>query len=304
MVNIIREVNDKEFEKTATRVSVVGIIGNFVLVIFKAIAGLLGHSSAMISDAIHSASDVVSSIIVIVGVKISRKEADEEHPYGHERYESVAAIILAIILLFTGLMIGSEAVEVISNRASNPLRAPGRIALVAAIISIICKEIMYRYTIHHANRIGSESLKASAWDHRSDALSSVGALLGIGGAIAGYPILDPIASIIICVFIMRAAYGIFKGAVDQMIDKAAPDEVYEELRACIESQEGVIAIDKLRTRVFGNKIYVDVDIAADGSLTLHEGHEIAERVHDAIEKQFASVKHIMVHVNPFEEDNK
>lgn len=296
-------VEDKEFERIATRVSVVGIVGNVVLTVFKAVAGLVGHSSAMLSDAIHSASDVIASIIVIIGVKISRKEADEDHPYGHERYECVAALVLAIILLYTGLMIGVEAVKTIAGGDISAIRAPGRIALIAAAVSIVTKEAMYQYTVHFARKIKSESLRASAWDHRSDALSSIGALIGIAGARLGYPVLDPIASVVICLFIMRAAYSIFKGAIGQMVDRAVDEATFAELKGCIEKQEGVIKVDHLRTRVFGNKIYIDVDIAADGELSLVQGHEIAERVHDVIESEFASVKHIMVHVNPYEEEN-
>ncbi len=293
-------VDDREFERVATKVSYVGIAGNLVLTIFKAVAGLIGHSGAMISDAIHSASDVISSIIVIVGVKISRKEADEEHPYGHERFECVAAIVLAAILLFTGLMIGIEAAGKILSGDYASLRVPGAIALVAAVVSVVTKEAMYRYTVHYADKIRSEALRASAWDHRSDAFSSIGALAGIAGARMGYPVLDAVASLIICLFIVRAAYGIFKSAVDQLVDKAAAPETVRLIEECIVKQDGVIEIDHLRTRVFGNKIYVDVDIKADGNLTLLEGHEIAERVHDAIEEEFPAVKHIMVHVNPFE----
>ena len=262
-VNNKHAVDDSEFERIATRVSAVCIAGNLVLTIFNAIAGIVGHSSAMISDAVHSASDVISSIIVIVGVKISRREADETHPYGHERLECVAAIVLAIILLFTGLMIGIGAIKVIIAGDFASIRVPGVIALVAAAVSIVTKEGMYWYTIHYAKVIKSESLRASAWDHRSDALSSIGALIGIAGARMGYPVLDSVASLIICVFIVRAAYGIFMGAVYQLVDRAADAETVEEIRECIMKQEGVIEIDHLRTRIFGNKVYVDVDIEAD-----------------------------------------
>lgn len=300
MGKTVVHTDDREFERIATRVSVVGIVGNLVLTVFKIIAGIIGHSGAMISDAIHSASDVVSSIIVIVGVKISRKEADDDHPYGHERHECVAAIVLAVILLYTGLMIGINAAKVIMSGEFSGIRVPGTIALVAAVTSIITKEAMYHYTIHYAKIIKSESLRASAWDHRSDALSSIGALVGIAGSIMGYPVLDSVASLIICIFIVRAAYQIFIGAVNQMVDKAADAETVAKIDACIREQEGVVEVYRLKTRVFGNKIYVDVNIEADGKLTLNEGHAIAERVHVAIEENFSEVKHIMVHVDPYE----
>ena len=300
MGKTVVHTDDREFERIATRVSVVGIVGNLVLTVFKIIAGIIGHSGAMISDAIHSASDVVSSIIVIVGVKISRKEADDDHPYGHERHECVAAIVLAVILLYTGLVIGINAAKVIMSGEFSGIRVPGTIALVAAVTSIITKAAMYHYKIHYAKIIKSESLRARAWHHRSDALSSIGALGGIAGSIMGYPVLDSVASLIICIFIVRAAYQFFSGAVNQMVDKAADAETVAKIDACIREQEGVVGVYDLKTRVFGNKIHVDVNIEADGKLTLNEGHAIAERVHVAIEENFSEVKHIMVHVDPYE----
>lgn len=286
------------FEQTATRVTMVSIIGNLLLSAFKLMAGLLAHSGAMVSDAVHSASDVFSSIIVIIGVKVSSRESDKEHPYGHERFECVAAIILSVVLFITGLFIGIQAVQTIFGGNYASLVVPGILALVAAIVSILVKEAMYWYTKINAQKIDSSALMADAWHHRSDALSSVGALIGIGGARLGYPILDPIASGIICIFILKAAIDIFLDAIDKMVDHSCDASTEEAIRKCAFEQEGVIQVDFLQTRVFGNRIYVDIEISADGNMSLYDSHNIAETVHDAIESTFAKVKHIMVHVNP------
>lgn len=286
------------FEKVATRVSTVSIIINLLLAAFKFAAGALGHSGAMISDAVHSSSDVVGSLIVIVGVKMSEKKSDKEHPYGHERMESVASLILAGILAAAGFSIGKEAVLSIWHRSYLTSAAPGMLALIAAIVSIVVKEAMFWYTRINAKRINSSALKAEAWHHRSDALSSIGALVGIGGALLGVRVMEPIASIVICLFIFKVAIDIFLEAVNNMVDHACDAETEESIRLCAAQQEGVIQVDILRTREFGRKIYVDIELSVDGSLTLWEAHDIAEKVHDTIEETFPDVKHIMVHVNP------
>ena len=286
------------FEKVATRVSTVSIIINLLLAGFKFAAGYLGHSGAMISDAVHSSSDVLGSLIVIVGVKMSEKTSDKDHPYGHERMESVASLILACILAAAGFSIGKEAFLSVFRGSYLTAAAPGVLALIAAIVSIIVKEAMFWYTRINARRIGSSALKAEAWHHRSDALSSVGALIGIGGALLGVKVMEPIASIVICLFILKVAMDIFLEAVDNMVDHACDKETEAAIRICAAKQDGVVSVDILRTREFGRKIYVDLEISADGDLTLYAAHEIAEKVHDTIEETFPEVKHIMVHVNP------
>ena len=293
----VRASSPDAFEKTATRVSLVSIALNAVLSLFKLLAGVLAHSGAMISDAVHSASDVLSSIIVIVGVKLSVREADREHPYGHERFECVAAIVLAVVLAYTGLMIGVGAVRTIGEGAASQT-VPGLLALVAAAVSVVTKEGMFWYTRAHARALNSASLMASAWDHRSDALSSVGALVGIAGARLGVPVMEPIASLVICLFICKAAYDIFRDAMRKMVDRACDAETEARLSACVLEESAVRGIDSLTTREFGSRIYVDLEIRLDGNLTLCESHAIAESVHDRIERTFPSVKHIMVHVNP------
>ena len=293
--------NDKSFEQIATHVSMVSIIGNLILSLFKFIAGIVANSGAMISDAVHSSSDVISSVIVIIGVRISAKESDREHPYGHERMECVASIILSVILAVTGLFIAWEAILKISSGNYNKLSVPGYLALIAAVVSIIAKEGMYQYTRVYAKRIDSLALMADAWHHRSDALSSIGALIGIGGAIIGFKVLEPVESIVICVFILKAAYDIFLDSIDKMVDHSCDEDTEKEIYDEIMKVEGVIRIDMLQTRIFGSKIYVDVEIAADGNKKLIETHQIAENVHNNLEERFPKIKHIMVHVNPAEQ---
>lgn len=288
------------FEKAAMKVSFVSIAANLILSVFKLAAGFIAHSGAMISDSIHSASDVLSTFIVIAGIKISSKDSDKEHPYGHERMECVSAIVLATILAITGIGIGYSAALKILSGEYGSLTVPGALALIAALVSIAVKESMFWYTRFYAKKIDSGALMADAWHHRSDALSSVGAFIGIAGARLGFPVMDAVASLVICFFIEKAAYEIFKDAVDKMVDKACDESTERALRSCALSQTGVLGVDLLRTRVFGNKIYVDIEITADGNETLREAHSIAENVHDSIERNFSKVKHIMVHVNPSE----
>lgn len=291
-------MDDEKAKQIAMRVSVVTIICNLLLSFFKLAAGLLGHSGAMISDAVHSASDVFSTIVAILGINISKKKSDQNHQYGHDRLECVAAIVLAVILFLTGVGIGIGGIKNIISGISEDIAVPGAIALAAAILSILIKEWMYWYTRKAAKKINSGALMADAWHHRSDALSSIGAFVGILGARMGYPILDPLASVVICLFIGKAAYDIFRDAIDKMVDKSCDPETLGKMRSIILEQPGVQNIDLLQTRLFGPKIYVDIEIAADGNLTLREGHEIAQRVHDTMEKEFPLVKHCMVHVNP------
>ena len=290
-------LNSQSSKKIIMRVSNISIVVNVLLSAIKFVVGVIANSGAMISDAVHSASDVFSTIIVMIGVKISGKDSDNDHPYGHERLECVAAIILATVLAATGIGIGYGAVVKIMAGDYN-VEMPGILALVAAVVSIVVKELMFWYTRYYAKQIDSSALMADAWHHRSDSLSSIGALIGIIGARLGFGIMEPLASVVICIFIEKAAYDIFMDAVNKMVDKSCDDETMEKIKACAMNIPGVENIDLLRTRVFGNKIYVDMEIAADGNKTLDETHAVAERVHNAIEQEFPKVKHIMVHVNP------
>lgn len=284
--------------KIANEVAIITIIVNLILSIGKLFAGILAHSSAMISDAIHSASDVFSTIVVMIGIRFASKEPDKEHPYGHERLECVTAILLAMVLFITGLAIGVEALKHMFLADTIVRQTPGILALVAAIVSIVCKEAMYWYTRYYAKLIDSDALMADAWHHRSDALSSSGALIGIIGARMGLPIMDSIASLVIFLFIAKAAFDIFKDAMSKMTDHSCDEETQAQIYDCIMSNENVLGIDMLKTRIFGNKIYVDAIILADATCTLAEAHRIANAVHNNIEQNFIKVKHIMVYVNP------
>lgn len=285
-------------ETSAQRVSVVGLAANAGLTAMKLIAGIVAHSGAMISDAVNSASDVLSNLIVMAGLAIAGREADREHPYGHDRFECVASLILAFILLDTGLLIGWRALRDILSGAYAAAEVPGVLALAAAVVCIVVKECLYRYTIAAARRLDSVALRASAWDHRSDVISSAGALIGIAGARLGCPVLERIASLLICLFILKAAVDIFREAVAKTVDQACDHETESALRAVIAAQPGVRGIDLLQTRQFGSVLYVDAEIAVDGAITLHDAHTIAEQVHDAVEASDPRVRHCMVHVNP------
>ncbi len=285
-------------EEIAIHVSKNSILVNLFLSLGKLLAGIMGKSSAMVSDAIHSASDVFSTVIVIIGVKISGRESDANHPYGHERLESVAALLLAMVLAGTGLAIGYSGLKVVCAGDASVIQVPTLLPLVAALASVVVKEAMYWYTVAAAKKIRSDALRADAWHHRSDALSSVGSFVGILGAKLGFPVLDPIASIIICGFILKAAFDIFRDAVGKLTDEACDVSMMDEMQSLVMSQSDVLAIDDLKTRMFGNKIYVDLEIQCDGSMTLEAAHQVAEQVHDQIEERFPDVKHCMVHVNP------
>ena len=290
--------DSSSYQSTVGKVSVIGIAGNLLLAAFKFLAGLLGHSSAMLSDALHSASDIAGGVIVMIGVSFAEKKPDKEHPYGHERIECIASILLAAILLIAGLAMGYRAAEDILTGAYRTAVTPGRIALIAAGVSIAVKEAMFRYTMIRAKRIDSGALRAEAWHHRSDALSSVGSLLGVLGARLGAPVLDPVASLVICLFILKAAYDIFREAVERMTDRSGGEELERSIRDCVSEYPEILGIDVLRTRVFGRMVYVDLEVRMDGSLSLAESHDVAERLHDELESRFPRVKHVMTHVNP------
>lgn len=296
------KLSSEETKTIVNRVSFVGIAGNIILSAFKLFAGIIGHSGAMVSDAVHSLSDVFATFIALIGVRLSQHGADKEHPYGHERLECVASLILGGILLITGAGIGISGMEKIFSGNISGLEVPGAIALAAAIVSIVVKEAMFWYTRWYALKINSSAFMADAWHHRSDAFSSIGSLIGIVGARLGFPILDPIASVIICIFILKVAIDIFRDAIRKMTDSSCDDQFEEQMRRFILAQDGVLGIDLLRTRMFGTKVYADVEIAADGNRTLNEVHDVAEHVHNGLEEHFPDLKHVMVHVNPYQKE--
>ena len=285
--------------KIVKKLSRVGILGNVALAAFKLFAGIFGRSGAMISDAVHSLSDVFATLIAYIGVRLSKRKEDAEHPYGHERLECVASLALGLILAGTGLGIGySGVLKLLGDHSA--LEIPTMLPLIAAVVSILVKEGMFWYTLAYAKRLDSAAFKADAWHHRSDALSSIGSFIGIGMAKLGFPVMDPIASLIICLFILKVAYDISKVAIGQMLDTSCDNAFVEKVRAFVLEQPGVKKIDLLRTRQFGNKIYVDLEIAVQRDISLVAAHDIAEHVHDAMEKEFPNVKHVMIHVNPEE----
>lgn len=288
----------KNNEKIAIKVSVISIILNCLLTLIKFISGVISKSSAMISDSVHSLSDVLSTFVVIIGVKISNKKADSDHPYGHERIECVSAIILSGMLFIIGALIGINGIKNVTN--SSNLVMSGVLALIASIISIISKEAMYQYTIRVSKKINSAALKADAWHHRSDALSSIGSFIGILGSRLGFKIFDPLASVIISLCIIKVSIDIFKDAIDKMVDKSCDKEVIDKVISVIEKNESVKNIDDIKTRQFGNKAYVDVEISVDENLLLKDAHKVAEEIHNSVENEINIVKHCMVHVNPYE----
>lgn len=295
-------MQSNNIEKVAVRVAVTTIIMNAALTVFKLLAGIFGKSYALISDAIHSASDVFSTIIVLLGIKISAKKADKNHPFGHERFECVAAIVLAVVLFATGVGIGYSGISNIVTKEYENFEIPKIIALVAAAVSIVVKEGMFWYTYIAAKKVNSSALKADAWHHRSDALSSIGSLVGVIGGLCGVKILDSVACIVICLLILKAAIQIFCDAIKKMTDEACDEKTENEIKSFISNCEGVWRVDKLLTRMFGNRIYVIAEIACKADIPLYEAHSIAETVHKGIERQFPLVKHVTVHVNPYTEE--
>lgn len=287
-----------EERKIIHRLSSVGIHGNLLLSAFKLFAGIYGSSGAMISDAVHSLSDVLATIISRIGAELSEKAPDEEHPYGHDKMESFATVVLGVILIVTGASIGISAVKKLCSPALADGRLPSLLPMIAAVVSIVSKEAMYRYTMHYANVLNSSVFKADAWHHRSDALSSIGALLGIGASRLGLPAAESVASLVICVFIVKIGADILVDALRTLVDSTCGSGFEQQLRQCVLSVDGVEGIDLLRTRRFGSSAYADLEIRVDRTLSVVEAHDIAEQVHRSAEAAFPGLKHIMIHVNP------
>ena len=301
-VDAAKDDEIRERNRTVAQMSAVGIGGNVLLAVFKLVAGIIGNSMALVSDAVHSTSDVLATAVAYVGDRISRREADENHPYGHERFEQLASAVLALILASVGIGIGvagvQTALDIVSADGAAVGEAPGVLALVAATVSIAVKEAMFWYTRHGARAIGSDVFMADAWHHRSDALSSVAALIGVGAARLGFPLGDPIASIVICLFVLKVAWDVGRDAVGKLVDETGGEELNALIAQHVLSCEGIDHIDSVLTRQFGSQFYADVEVAMDGTLSLDEAHRRAEAVHDLIERECPDVKHVTVHVNP------
>ena len=291
---------DNGRQKAAMKVARRSIALNVVLSAFKLFAGISANSAAMISDAIHSISDFSTTFIVMIGIKMGSKEADDCHQYGHERMESIAALIVAFVLCAVGLWIGYDGVMNIIGMDEGSASVPGVLALWAAVLSIAVKEGLYWYVRGAAKKLNSDALMADAWHSRSDGLSSIGSLIGIAGARAGFPVMDYLASIVICAFIIKVGVDVARSAIDKLTDKCCDADTVDKIRGIVLSGESVKGIERLNTRMFGNKIYVDVDIYLDGDSSLFETHDVMQRIHDEIEAQVEGVKHCMVHASPFQ----
>ena len=297
-----KDLQEKQKKQATLKMAVVGVLGNVFLAVFKLIAGIAGHSTAMLSDSVHTLSDVFATLIAFIGVSISKKKADREHPYGHERIECVASLLLSFILFATGAGIGVKCIRAIADGSYRQFSLPGMLAVIAAVVSIAVKEAMFWYTMFYAKKLKSGAFKADAWHHRSDALSSIGALIGIIGARHGFPVFDQIAGIIICVMIIIVAVGIFRDGVDKMLDTSCDEGFESQLREYVMKFSEEIGqktgIDYIRTRKFGERIYVELEINLDGDMRLRDSHAVAEKLHDRIEEDFPDIKHVMIHVNP------
>ncbi len=288
-------------EIKAFKISLLSVFLNMFLSVIKLIGGILGNSYAVISDAINSASDVFYSLIVMIGVKISTKKADKKHQFGHERFECVAAILLSFILFLTGVTIGYTGFNNIITKDYLVFKAPSVLALCVTCVSICVKLFMFIYTYKAAKSINSSALKADAFNHGSDVLSSTAVVVGIICAMNGLLIFDSIASLVVCLLIIKAAIEVFVESIKKMTDEACDKDMEDRIREIILENVGVKKLDSLLTRQFGNRAYVIAEIACDKNLTLESAHEIAENVHDSVEKAFPCVKHITVHVNPYNE---
>jgi len=279
------------------------IIANVLLSVFKLFGGIVGNSAAMVADAVHSITDLIGTVVALIGIKIAGKKPDKNHPYGHERFESVASLVLAALIAVVGVGIGSTGVQTIISGQHNEITMPGLLAMIAALVSIGVKEGLYWYMRAVAKKIDSSVLMADAQHSRADGLSSIGSFIGIFGARIGFPILDSVAAIIICAFILKTAISITIDALGRMTDKACDDDTVSEIRDIAMQQDFVEGVDQLKTRLFGNRIYVDIEICVRSNATLKEAHDIAQQVHDSIEAIFPKVKHCMVHVNPANEND-
>lgn len=298
----MKELNEKTREKGIFRVTVIGSLVNFFLVVFKFVAGFVGHSSAMIADAVHSLSDFVTDIIVLLFVRISSKPEDKDHDYGHGKYETLATALIGGILLLVGVGVlwdgGSKILAFINGET---LSSPGMFALVAAVISIILKEILYRYTIIEGKKLNSQAVVANAWHHRSDAFSSIGTAIGIGGAILlgeHWRVLDPIAAVIVSFFIIKVAIQLVVPCMEELLEKSLPDEVEKEIVDIVTSFDGVSEPHNLRTRRIGSYYAIEVHIRMNGNITLDESHRKATEIEQKLREKYGKGTHIGIHVEP------
>ena len=288
--------------KAIYRVTLIGSVGNVALLTFKFIAGIVGHSSAMIADAVHSLSDFITDLIVLIFVKISAKPQDESHDYGHGKFETIATFVigLALVAAATGIIV-SGSLKLTSWLQGEQLEAPGWLALWAALISIIVKEVLYRYTALVGQRLNSQAVIANAWHHRSDALSSIGTAIGIGGAILlgqRWTVLDPLASIIVGALLIKVAVELLKTSIGELTECSLPEETEREIEDIVKSFPGVYEPHNLRTRKIGNHIAIEIHIRMDGALSLHDAHEQASTIEHSLKQRFGAETHVTIHMEP------
>lgn len=292
-------------EKEIYKVTIAGSVVNFLLLVFKFAAGILGHSAAMLADAVHSLSDFVTDVIVIVFVRISNKPQDKGHDYGHGKYETLATAIIGLLLLIVGFgILWNGATSIYTFLRGGKLEEPGMVALVAAVVSIVLKEILYRYTVVKGKKLNSQAVIANAWHHRSDVLSSVGTAVGIGGAIllgSHWRVLDPIAAVIVSFFITKVAVRLLIPCVDELLEKSLPDEVEKEIEQALLSFPGVSEPHHLRTRRIGSYCAIEVHVRMDGQITLEEAHNTATAIEHKLKEMFGAGTLINIHVEPKKE---
>ena len=289
-------------EKEIRHVTLWGALGNLLLLIFKFFAGIMGHSAAMIADAVHSLSDFLTDIVVMIFVRISSKEEDENHHYGHGKFETLATVIIGIVLVAVGLGIMKNGItSIIEVTKGNTIKAPGIIALVAAIVSIIVKEILYRYTVIKGKKLDSPSVVANAWHHRSDAFSSIGTTLGIGGAILlgnKWTILDPIAAVVVSVFILKVAYQLTKAGLDELLEKSLPKEIEKKIIEILLSFNEISSPHHLRTRRIGKSYSIEVHIRMNGEMSLYDAHQITVDIEKKLKEELHKDIFINIHMEP------
>ena len=296
------EVASLSREKEIYKVTIIGSIANFALLAFKFVAGILGHSAAMLADAVHSLSDFVTDVIVLVFVRISNKPQDKDHDYGHGKYETLATAIIGILLLLVGFgILWSGASSILAFMKGEQLEAPGMVALIAALVSILLKEILYQYTVIKGKSLNSQAVVANAWHHRSDAFSSIGTAIGIGGAILlgeHWRVLDPIAAVIVSFFIMKVAIQLLIPCVDELLEKSLPDEVEKDIEQVLLSFPGVSEPHHLRTRRIGSYCAIEVHVRMDGGITLEEAHTTATAIEHKLKTMLGEGTLINIHVEP------
>lgn len=286
------------------RVTIVGAVLNLILIIFKMLAGILGRSGAMVADAIHSLSDFVTDVIVLVFVRISNKPRDVDHDYGHGKYETLATALIGVLLFVVGVgVLAGGCSSILAYLRGETLGQPGMVALWAAVVSVVTKEWLYRYTRAVGRRANSKAVVANAWHHRSDALSSVGTMVGVGGAILlgeDWRVLDPLAAVVVSVFILKVSADLVRPCVDELLEKSLPEDMERDITRLVLSAGGVAHLHNLCTRRIGNNVAIEFHICMDGNLSLTEAHRTASHIEELLREAYGERTHIVIHVEPLE----